>query len=141
MTSHDSPAGYGPGFPANPVEQALLRVLEADREDPEDTAPDAAFLEALGAGRVWVPVPEGSGRREEDGAVALPSLELDGAVFIPVFTSQEQYEQRSGDIPCAVLDARDLAQVLPEGVGLAVNPGNAAGLPVPPEAVPALASA
>jgi len=138
MTSNDSPADYGPGFPANPVEQALLRVLEDEREGPDDTAADAAFLEALGAGRVWVPVPGGSGHREEDGAVALPSLELHGSVFIPVFTSREQYDQRSADIPCAVLDVRDLAQVLPEGVGLAVNPGNASGLPVPSEAVPAL---
>ena len=157
MTSNDS-ADTDTGFPANPVEEALGRALRdapaeaetagggggtggADGSGEGGAAEDGAvraFLSAFAEGSVWVPVPEGSGT-QEDGSIALPSLELEGRVYIPVFTSRSQYDQRSAEVPCTVLAVRDLASALPEGVGLAVNPGNEPSVPVPSEMVAALA--
>ncbi|WP_017625602.1 SseB family protein [Nocardiopsis chromatogenes] len=151
MTSNDS-ADAATGFPANPVEEALGRALRdapadaeatgtADGSDEGGAAAGGAvrtFLSAFADGSVWVPVPQGSGT-QDDGSIALPSLELEGRVYIPVFTSRSQYDQRSAEVPCAVLAVRDLASALPEGVGLAVNPGNEPSVPVPAEMVAALA--
>ncbi|MDA2811670.1 SseB family protein [Nocardiopsis sp. RSe5-2] len=154
MTSNDS-ADTDAGFPANPVEEALGRALRDAPADAETTEASGgadgagrsgaaeggavrAFLSAFAEGSVWVPVPQGSGT-QEDGSIALPSLELEGRVYIPVFTSRSQYDQRSAEVPCAVLAVRDLASALPEGVGLAVNPGNEPSVPVPAEMVAALA--
>lgn len=151
MTSNDS-ADAAAGFPANPVEEALGRALRDAPADAEaaGTADGSGeggaaaggavqtFLSAFADGSVWVPVPQGSGT-QDDGSIALPSLELEGRVYIPVFTSRSQYDQRSAEVPCAVLAVRDLASALPEGVGLAVNPGNEPSVPVPAEMVAALA--
>ncbi|MDA2804951.1 SseB family protein [Nocardiopsis suaedae] len=156
MTSNDS-ADADAGFPANPVEEALGRALRdapaeaetagaadgsgedgAEAGGPEAGGAVRAFLSAFAEGSVWVPVPEGSGT-QQDGSIALPSLELEGRVYIPVFTSRSQYDERSAEVPCAVLAVRDLASALPEGVGLAVNPGNGPSVPVPAEMVATLA--
>ncbi|WP_017557480.1 SseB family protein [Nocardiopsis baichengensis] len=134
MTSSDS-AEATASFPANAVEEALDRALSTEGAD-EGAA--EAFLAAMAQGSLWVPVPEGSGT-QQDGTIALPSLELQGQVYVPVFTSQEQYDERSSEVPCAVLPVRDLASVLPEGVGLAVNPGNGPSVPLAPETVAGLA--
>ncbi|GAA3757521.1 hypothetical protein HDA32_001791 [Spinactinospora alkalitolerans] len=133
-------------FPVNPVEEALGQAIERSRRDgaadgPEeegDTAPVMHFIETLREGSLWVPLPEGSGM-QDDGSVALPTLELEGSSFIPVFTSEEQLRVHSEGLPFTVLPARDLAGVLPQGVGLALNPGNPVSAPIYPESVPALA--
>lgn len=86
-----------------------------------------------------MPLPEGSGT-QDDGSVALPTLELEGSPFIPAFTSEEQLGLRSAELPYTVLAARDLAEAMPEGVGLALNPGNPASVPVYPATVANLAT-
>ncbi|WP_460858815.1 SseB family protein [Nocardiopsis coralliicola] len=131
MSTETTP-DFGGDFPANDLETALHAALEGAPGAPED------FLARLRAATVWVPVPEGSGQ-QDDGSVALPSVELEGVVYIPVFTSRAQYDRRSAEVPGAELAMADLAEVLPSGVGLAVNPGNEASVPIGPESVAALA--
>ncbi|MDA0567636.1 SseB family protein [Streptomonospora sp. S1-112] len=143
-TGNDTPeSARQPAFPANEVESALQRALEHSRtaegsDGPADPAPIMDFLAALREAQVWIPLPSGAGT-QEDGSVALPTLEVDGAQFIPVFTSVEQLGVRSGDLPYTVLAARELAGAVPEGVGLALNPGSEAGVPLYPETVSVLA--
>ncbi|MEY9211073.1 SseB family protein [Thermobifida halotolerans] len=144
MTTHSDP---GPTdsvpFPVNPVEEALASVVETDDpatvEDGADTGagPVAAFLDVLRDGPLWVPLPEGSGP-QDDGSVSLPTLDVAGELFVPVFTSQEQLSVRSGDLPFAVVTAGELASALPAGVGMAVNPGNTMSVPIGPETVRSL---
>ncbi|MFD0775816.1 SseB family protein [Streptomonospora algeriensis] len=121
-------------FPANDVEHALQGALEQSGAESPDPEPVSAFIAALRQGQVWVPLPEGSGT-QDDGSVALPTLDLEGAPFIPAFTSEEQLGLRSAELPYTVLAARDLAEAMPEGVGLALNPGNPASVPIYPDTV------
>ncbi|PSK96727.1 type III secretion system (T3SS) SseB-like protein [Murinocardiopsis flavida] len=155
MSSNDGPAADGGEFPANTVEEALARALEQTRgEEAADDAPGGApggasespeeaagavagFITALRDGDLWVPLPEGSGV-QDDGSIALPTLDLEGSPFIPVFTSEGQLGERSAELPYTVIPARELAGVLPEGVGLALNPGNEPSVPLYPETVEAL---
>ncbi|MBX9389346.1 SseB family protein [Streptomonospora nanhaiensis] len=143
-TGNENPAPAAqPAFPANEVESALQRALEHSRaaegdSGPVDPAPITDFLAALREAQVWIPLPQGSGT-QEDGSVALPTLEVERAPFIPVFTSMEQLGARSGDLPYTVLAARELAGAMPEGVGLALNPGNEASVPLYPATVAVLA--
>ncbi|MDA8369408.1 MAG: SseB family protein [Nocardiopsaceae bacterium] len=132
----DSPQAAA--FPANRVEEALDAALARPDDGTADTALVQTFVAALREGEVWVPLPEGSGT-QEDGSIALPTLELEGTRFIPVFTSEGQLNERSAGLPFTVLPARELAGVMPEGVGLALNPGNTASVPIHPDTVAALA--
>lgn len=128
-------------FPVNPVEEALSTAVEHSGPASDDEAgleTVSAFIGTLKEGSLWVPLPEGSGM-QEDGSVALPTLDVEGASFVPVFTSEEQLSIRSGELPFTVIPTRDLAGVLPTGVGLAVNPGNPVSVPIYPETVSALA--
>ncbi|MGI5121274.1 SseB family protein [Marinactinospora thermotolerans] len=127
-------------FPVNAVERALEAALAAspEQDSQEEAEPITRFLDALREGDLWIPLPEGAGQ-QGDGAVALPTLELEGEVFVPVFTSAEQFRVRSADLAYTVIPARELAGALPEGIGLALNPGNASGVPLYAETVAELA--
>ncbi|PRX92509.1 SseB family protein [Allonocardiopsis opalescens] len=118
-------------FPANDVERALAEVLE-------DTATTPGFLATLRSNELVVPLPEGAGV-QSDGSVALPVLTHDDASFVPVFTSEEQLAQLDSSLAYTTVPARELAGMLPEGVGLAVNPGATATVPIPAENVWAIA--
>ncbi|TQN31403.1 type III secretion system (T3SS) SseB-like protein [Haloactinospora alba] len=128
-------------FPANPVEESLQQALAHADDEGEDSAATehiTAFVSTLRDGDLWVPLPEGAGA-QEDGSVALPTLELEGSQFIPVFTSQDQLSVNSADLPFTVIATRELAGLLPDGVGLALNPGNTASVPIYPDTIAALA--
>lgn len=138
----DIPAQYA--WPANELEE----VLSASLGDPGATA---RLVEVLGRSEVWVPLPAGGGPDAPD--LDLPTLELDGALYVPVFSSEPQFRHAVGAVSpapglsaqpppgappgmaCAVAPAREFARGLPPGVGIAVNPGGAVGIPLPPEAV------
>ena len=116
----------GGGWPANELEE----VLSAAIGDPGATP---RVFEVLARSRVWVPLPAGgtNGSAELD----LPSIELAGAPYVPVFSSEEQFRRVAGGMACAVAPVWEFARGLPLGVGIAVNPGAPVGVPVPPEGV------
>lgn len=132
-------------FPANPVEETLGQALaqareEGASEEGADAETISTFIAALREGSLWVPLPEGSGA-QEDGSVSLPTLELEGAPFVPVFTSEGQLSARGEELPFTIITTRDLAGALPEGVGLTLNPGNDASVPIYPQTVSTLTNA
>lgn len=150
MSTEETPVDDTANFPSNQVEQALDTALARSREEADESSEGnqgegdqsgaiSAFISALRDGDLWVPLPQGAGQ-QDDGSVALPTLDLEGSTFIPAFTSESQLNVRSGELPYTVLATRELAGMLPEGIGLALNPGNTTGVPIYPETVSALAS-
>ncbi|WP_431950577.1 enhanced serine sensitivity protein SseB [Actinacidiphila sp. bgisy167] len=126
------PDGFAPpvhgagGWPANELEE----VLSAALGDPGATA---RVLEVLGRSQVWIPLPNGGGPDSAD--LDLPTLELDGGVYVPVFSSEAQFMAAGSGMSFAVAPAREFARGLPPQLGIAVNPGGAVGIPLPPAAV------
>jgi hypothetical protein len=118
-------APYG-GWPANELEQ----VLSAAMGDPGATA---RVMEVLGRSYVWIPLPAGGGPDSTD--LDLPTMQLDGIVYVPVFSSEQQFLQAANGMSFTVAPVREFARGLPPQVGIAVNPGGAVGIPLPPAAV------
>lgn len=114
-------------FPANTVEEALAAAID-------DHSKTTDFLDVLSEAEVWLPISGDSGP-EPDGTVALPTLALDDGQFVAAFTSAEQLGRGAPDTDHVVVPARDLAQVLPDSVGIAVNPGGDGAVPIRPEGV------
>jgi hypothetical protein len=159
--------GY-PGQPRTPQQgltpAATEHALAAAAKDP-DRVTD--LLDELSRGRLWLPLPD-DGRPVTDGsAVLLPTVTYLGAEFVPAFTSAYQLTawhgrgkpagpasvpaqhlpdhpgQQSGDGPVAavphiVVPAAELARLLPAGIGIALNPGAEASVPIYPEGVGSL---
>ncbi|MFC1412239.1 enhanced serine sensitivity protein SseB [Streptacidiphilus sp. N1-12] len=110
------------GWPANELE----RVLVAAVGDPGATP---RVVEVLRRSQVWVPLPGGAGH--DAGTLALPTTELAGQPFVPVFSSEDQFRRIAGTMPFTVAPVRELAQGMPLGVGIVVNPEGAVGIPIP----------
>ncbi|MEV4741016.1 enhanced serine sensitivity protein SseB [Streptomyces sp. NPDC049555] len=114
-------------WPANELEEVLAASVGV---------PDAAprILDVLGRSSVWVPLPKGGGPQSAD--LDLPAIELDGAAFVPVFSSHEQFVAVAGPaMAFAVAPAVEFARGLPPQVGIVVNPEGTVGVPLPPQAV------
>ncbi|MFG2329136.1 enhanced serine sensitivity protein SseB [Streptomyces sp. NPDC048604] len=114
-------------WPGNELEETLAAALGA---------PDAGarLVEVLGRSHVWVPLPEGGSPQSR--SLDLPTLEIDGAAYVPVFSSEQQFLACVGaHMSYTVAPARDFARGLPPQLGLAVNPGGTVGVPLPPPAV------
>lgn len=118
------PAAYL--WPANELEEVLSASLGNPSAMPR-------LIEVLGRSKVWVPLPNG-GWPGEPG-FDLPTVELDGVLHVPVFSSEQQFRLAADGMHCAVAPVHEFARGLPPGVGLAVNPGGAVGVPLPPAAV------
>ncbi|SOD65545.1 SseB protein N-terminal domain-containing protein [Streptomyces zhaozhouensis] len=119
--------GYGGGWPGNELEEALAASVGV---------PDAAprLLKLLSRSALWVPLPEGGG--PESKTLNLPTIDLAGGVYVPVFSSAEQlHVGGASHMPFTVSPAWEFARGLPPGVGIAVNPGGTIGIPVPPAGV------
>jgi hypothetical protein len=117
--------GGGPeaaGWPANELE----RVLVAAIGDPGATP---RVVEVLRRSQVWVPLPAGPGH--EPGLLDLPTTELAGQPFVPVFSSEDQFLRIAGNMSFTVAPVRELALGMPLGVGIVVNPEGAVGIPIP----------
>ncbi|MGF1427614.1 enhanced serine sensitivity protein SseB C-terminal domain-containing protein [Kitasatospora sp. LaBMicrA B282] len=119
-------APAGSGWPANELEQVLTAALG----DPGATP---RVIEVLARSQVWIPLPAGG----DPGGTALdlPTIELAGAPYVPVFSSEEQFLRHAPGLSCAVAPAWEFARGLPLGIGIAVNPQAPVGIPVPPEGV------
>lgn len=125
--------GYGGGWPSNELEEALAASLGV---------PDAAprLLRVLARSSLWIPLPEGGGPQHR--TLELPTLDLAGGVYVPVFSSAEQFHLGGGShLPLSVAPAQEFARGLPPQTGIAVNPGGTVGVPVPPPAVAELCRA
>ncbi|HEY5835536.1 enhanced serine sensitivity protein SseB [Streptomyces sp.] len=120
----ENPAPYI--WPANELEEVLTASLGNPSATPR-------LLEVLGRSLVWVPLPNG-GAPDAPG-LDLPTVELGGAPYVPVFSSEQQFRQAADGMPCTVAPVHEFARGLPPLVGIAVNPGGAVGVPLPPAAV------
>ncbi|MER5357194.1 enhanced serine sensitivity protein SseB [Streptomyces sp. NPDC002785] len=121
------------GWPANELEEVLMASVGS---------PEAGgrLVEVLGRSNVWVPLPNGGGPDSPD--LDLPTLEIEGAAYVPVFSSEQQFLSCVGTrMPFTVAPAREFARGLPPQLGIAVNPGGAVGMPLPPPAVAELCRA
>ncbi|MFJ8853440.1 enhanced serine sensitivity protein SseB [Streptomyces sp. NPDC102437] len=121
------------GWPANELEEVLMASVGI---------PEAGgrLVEVLGRSQVWVPLPKGGG--PDSAALDLPTVEIEGAAYVPVFSSEQQFLACVGtNMSFTVAPARDFARGLPPQLGLAVNPGGAVGMPLPPPAVAELCRA
>lgn len=113
-------------FPANHVEQCLAAALH-------DPARTGELLAVLADAEVWVPLPAGGS--PQDTELTLPTTEIDGMPYVPVFSSEEQLRRAAGLMPFTVAPVREFARGLPPHVGMAVNPGGEVGIPIPPQGV------
>ncbi|WP_328735071.1 enhanced serine sensitivity protein SseB [Streptomyces bobili] len=120
------PHSHG-GWPGNELEE----VLSASLGVPEA---GGRIVEVLGRSFVWVPLPGGGG--PHSGPLDLPTLELEGQAFVPVFSSEEQLRQVVGaHMSFTIAPAVEFARGLPPQVGILVNPDGTVGIPLPPMAV------
>ncbi|MET9466908.1 enhanced serine sensitivity protein SseB [Streptomyces sp. NPDC006544] len=116
-------------WPGNELEQVLGAALgQADA--------GGRIVEVLGRSHVWIPLPGGV------GSLSLPTMEINGAAYVPVYTSEEQFRACAGPaMDFAVAPAVDFARGLPPQLGIALNPEGAVGAPLPPPAVAELCRA
>lgn len=122
--THPHPHG---GWPGNELEEVLSASLGV---------PSAAgrIVEVLGRSFLWVPLPSGGG--PHSGPLDLPTMEIAGQAYVPVFSSEEQFRQVVGShMSFTVAPAVEFARGLPAQVGLALNPDGVVGVPLPPVAV------
>ncbi|GAA4899603.1 enhanced serine sensitivity protein SseB [Streptomyces coeruleoprunus] len=120
-------------WPANELEEVLSAALG-------NPAAGGRIVEVLGRSPVWVPLPNGGGPDSPD--LDLPTLEVDGLPYVPVYSSEAQFRSCVGDhMPYTVAPAVEFARGLPPQLGIAVNPGGAVGAPLPPPAVAQLCRA
>ncbi|MEU3901024.1 enhanced serine sensitivity protein SseB [Streptomyces sp. NPDC045251] len=128
--AHPHPHG---GWPGNELEE----VLSASFGVP---SAGGRIVEVLGRSFLWIPLPNGGG--PHSGPLDLPSLEIDGQAYVPVFSSEEQLRQVAGaQMAYTVAPAAEFARGLPPQVGIAVNPDGVVGIPLPPPAVAELCRA
>jgi hypothetical protein len=149
----DSGRGHAGGHAEDPVERALAAALC-------DATRIGDLLDELSRGRLWLPLPD-DGRPVTDGsAVHLPTVRYQGAEFVLAFTSAARLR---GNVPRPrmpaargpgpgmhapppvrphiVVPAAALARLLPAELGIALNPGAGASIPVYPQGVAYLATA
>ncbi|MFF3710147.1 enhanced serine sensitivity protein SseB [Streptomyces phaeochromogenes] len=123
------------GWPGNELEAVLAASLGA-----ASPSAGARIVEVMGRSFIWVPLPEGGG--PHSGPLDLPTIDLGGQAFVPVFSSEQQFRQVVGDhMSYTVAPAVEFARGLPPQVGIVVNPDGTVGVPVPPLAVAELCRA
>ncbi|MGW0560744.1 enhanced serine sensitivity protein SseB [Streptomyces sp. NPDC003016] len=123
----------GGGWPGNELEEVLAASVGAP-------AAGARIVEVLGRSQVWVPLPNGGG--PDSPSLDLPTLDLHGEAYVPVYSSEEQLRRCAGPhMSFTVAPAREFARGLPPQLGIAVNPDGVVGVPLPPPAVAELCRA
>ncbi|MET7618565.1 enhanced serine sensitivity protein SseB [Streptomyces sp. NPDC005408] len=129
---HAHPHPYG-GWPVNELEEVLAASLG-------NASAGGRLVEVLGRSQVWVPLP--SGGSPDHPNLDLPTMEIEGAAYVPVFSSEQQFMACVGShMSFTVAPAREFARGLPPQLGIAVNPGGTVGAPLPPPAVAELCRA
>lgn len=152
-----SGADEDPYVSAEVIEQILLTIAK----DPDRVA---GLLDDLVRARLWLPLPTAERPVVKGSAVSLPTVTYLGAEFVPAFTSLRrltrwvapedrkntglvppQYRPDTGEatdglVAHMVVAATDLAQQLPPGLGIALNPGGDTSVPIYPDGVAHLAA-
>jgi hypothetical protein len=127
-------------------DDAVARALEAAIKDG-DRIPD--LLDVLSNGRLWVPLPDDGTPVTDGSSLTLPTVTYLGGEFVPAFTSSRELSNFMADpdqgvpppvIPHVVVPAAELARSLPPDLGIALNPGAEASVPVYPAGVAYLAA-
>ncbi|MFD3542102.1 enhanced serine sensitivity protein SseB [Streptomyces sp. NPDC058662] len=119
----------GSGWPGNELEQVLGAAL-----GQRDAG--ARILEVLGRSPVWVPLPAGGGPEPGPAGLTLPTMDIGGLAYVPVYSSEAQFLACVGPgMDFTVAPAVEFARGLPPQLGIAVNPEGAVGVPLPPPAV------
>lgn len=114
-------------WPGNELEEVLAASLG-------NASAGGRLVEVLGRSRLWVPLPNGGG--PDSPGLDLPTMEIEGVPYVPVFSSEQQFLSCVGaHMPFTVAPAREFARGLPPRLGIAVNPGGMVGAPLPPLAV------
>jgi hypothetical protein len=122
--AHPHPHG---GWPGNELEEVLSASLGLP-------SAGGRIIEVLGRSFVWVPLPNGGG--PDSGPLDLPTVEIEGQAYVPVFSSEEQFRQVVGaHMSYTIAPAVEFARGLPPYAGIAVNPDGVVGVPLPPTAV------
>ncbi len=148
--------------PAWPQDDGVEQALAASAKDGERLS---ELLDELSRGRLWLPLPDDGGPVTDGSAIQLPTVVYLGAEFVPAFTSAERlagydpgyplagaasrgtiWASDGGDaapqpVPHVIVPAAELARRLPSGLGIALNPGAEASVPIYPEGVAYLAAA
>jgi hypothetical protein len=149
------PGAFAWGRPTLPDcagSEIVEKALAAAATDAERVTD---LLDELRRGRLWLPLPDGDGPVTDGSAVCLPTVTYLGADFVPAFTSAQRLaawpagklvprQGVPGDalaVPHIVVPAAELARRLPPGLGIALNPGAEASVPIYPEAIGYLAAA
>lgn len=139
------------------VEQVLTAVIK-NPDRMED------LVDEMARARLWVPLPPGRRPVTDGSAVSLPTVTYLDAEFVPCFTSVQRLaswvrsaaEQPGGYpfgdverswrrpadtrmVPHIVVPAIALARNLPAGLGIALNPGAEASVPIYPQVIAELA--
>ncbi|MFE5399076.1 enhanced serine sensitivity protein SseB [Streptomyces sp. NPDC056568] len=128
--AHPHPHG---GWPGNELEEVLSASLGVP-------GAGGRIVEVLGRSFLWIPLPNGGG--PDSGPLDLPSLEIEGQAYVPVFSSEEQLRHAAGaQMAYTVAPAAEFARGLPPQIGIAVNPDGVVGIPLPPQAVAELCRA
>lgn len=128
--AHPHPHG---GWPGNELEEVLSAALG-------QPSAGGRIVEVLGRSFLWVPLPEGGG--PHSGPLDLPTTQIEGQAYVPVFSSEEQFRQVVGNhMSYTIAPAVEFARGLPPHVGIAVNPDGVVGVPLPPPAVAELCRA
>lgn len=127
--------------PAPAPTAAIERALAEAARDPDRIGD---LLDELSRGLLWVPLPDDDGPVTDGSAVVLPIVTYLGAEFVPAFVSARRLTDWHGGgedvVPHIVVPAAELARRMPEGVGIALNPGAEASVPIYPEGVGQLAA-
>jgi hypothetical protein len=132
-----------PVTPARPAAVPAATIERALTEAARDPDRIAGLLDELSRALLWVPLPEDEAPVTDGSAVVLPIVTYLGAEFVPAFVSAGRLADWHGGgedvVPHIVVPAAELARRLPEGVGIALNPGAEASVPIYPEGVGLLA--
>jgi hypothetical protein len=124
MQAHPHPHG---GWPGNELEEVLSASLGVPMAG-------GRIVEVLSRSFLWIPLPSGGG--PHSGPLDLPTLEIEGQAYVPVFSSEEQFRHVVGShLSYTIAPAVEFARGLPPQVGIAVNPDGMVGIPLPPAAV------
>jgi hypothetical protein len=127
-------------------DDAVARALEAAIKDSDRIAD---LLDVLSDGRLWVPLPDDGTPVTDGSSLTLPTVTYLGGEFVPAFTCAQELSNFMADpdhgmppavIPHVVVPAAELARSLPPDLGIALNPGAEASVPVYPAGVAYLAA-
>ena len=130
------------GQAGSAVERALAAAVR-------DASRIGDLLDALKSARLWLPLPN-DGRPVIRGTdLTLPTVTYLGNDFVPAYSSAELLHelacpdmpvQPEATVPYAVVQAADLARLLPSSIGIALNAGASESVPVYPQGVAYLAA-